>query len=542
MKKEKEYEFWIDEIARKIVEKYPKEKTIHLNGGLSIRGPQHIGRFRTEILIQASVKKIIEEKYKRKVIQYLTLYDMDGQKIKGIKNGFPNDKEKQEKYVGVSLFNIPDPFGCCKNWQEHFWKDFGGHFKDFGLDIKIVKTSEFYKMPETKKIVKWMLENREKVVKLVNKFRSRNPWPEDYIPINPICEKCLSINDTEATGFDLDKYTVDYVCNKCGHKGTTSLENAKLNWRLEWIAIWKVLDIEFEPYGKDHAAAGGSRETCGIFSKELLNREPPYGIWCEWVSLKMKGKNLGQMTASGFVGITPKQWLEIADPEILKYLYIGTRPHTAMTIDLDKIPNYYDDYYKAEKVYFGKEKLSTEREEHNIKRAFELSQVASIKKPKIQLNYEFLSQITQIIKGENKTERAIKLLKKLKILDHDPDKYEKERIEKFLNYTNNWIKEYGSDNFRIEFLETVLGNIISQLSKEQKEALKKFAEYIKEERTDEELVKEMKKITQEINLKPEKFFKAAYLVLFGKPHGPRLVPLIQSLDRDFVVKRFLLES
>ncbi len=540
--KEKEYEFWLDEIARKIIEKFPKEKTIHLNGGLSIRGPQHIGRFRSEILIQDSVKKIIEQKYKRKVIQYLTLYDMDGQKIKGVKKGFPNDKEKQQKYLGVSLFNIPDPFGCCKNWQEHFWKDFGEYFKNFDLDIKIVKTSEFYKMPETKKIVKSILKNRKKVVELVNRFRARSPWPKDYIPVNPICEKCLSINDTDATGFDLEKYTVDYVCNKCGHKGTTSLENAKLNWRLEWIAIWKVLDIEFEPYGKDHAAAGGSRETCGIFSKELLDREPPYGIWCEWVSLKMKGKDLGQMTASGFVGITPKQWLEFAYPEILKYMYIGTRPHTAMTIDLDKISNYYDDYYKAEKVYFNKENLNTKREEHNIKRAFELSQIGSVKKSKIQLNYEFLSQITQIIKGQNKTERTIELLKKLKQLDHDPDRSEREKIEKLLNYTNNWIKEYTSDSFKIEFLETVPDDIINELTKEQKDALGKFAEFLKEDRKEEEVVNEMKKITKEINIRPEKFFNAAYLVLFGKPQGPRLVPLIQSLDKDFVVKRFLLET
>lgn len=543
MKKEKEYEFWLDEIAREIVEKYPKEKVIHLNGGLSIRGPQHIGRFRTEVLIQASVKRIIEKKYKKKVIQYITLYDMDGQKPKGIKKGFPNSKEMQEKYAGVSLFNIPDPYGCHKNWQEHFWEDFGNYLKYFGLDIKFVKTSEFYKIPETKKIVKWILENREKVVKLVNKFRKTNPWPEKFIPINPICKSCLSINDTKATGFDLKKYTVDYECNKCGSKGTTSLENSKLNWRLEWIAIWKVLDIEFEPFGKDHATAGGSRDTCGIFSEELLKREAPYGMWCEWVSIKTKGKDLGQMTASGFVGITPKQWLEIADPEVLKYLYIGTRPHTAMTIDLDKISSYYNDYYKAERVYFGKEKLNTERDEHNVKRAFELSQIGySPKKLSSQFDYDFISQLTQIIKGKDKLERIIQILRRINYLDHEPTKTEKEKIKKMLEQTKNWIENYASEEFKVNILEEVPEDIVNQLSNEQKKALSIFGEFLKIERKDQEIIKEIKKITDKVKIKPNNFFKAAYLILFGNDYGPRLVPLIQSLDRDFVVERFLLEK
>jgi lysyl-tRNA synthetase class 1 len=43
-------------------------------------------------------------------------------------------------------------------------------------------------------------------------------------------------------------------------------------------------------------------------------------------------------------------------------------------------------------------------------------------------------------------------------------------------------------------------------------------------------------------LKPPEVFAAAYKVLIGKERGPRLIPFIQALDKDFVIKRFAMEE
>jgi len=540
-KKEKN-EFWLDTLSEQILEKHTKEKIYHLSCGLSIRGPQHIGRLRGELCIPSSVKKILEQKHKKKAVHYIVIYDMDGMKPNGVTIGFPNDPDKQKKYTGVSLFNIPDPYGCCKNWQEHFWKDFGDYLEDFGFKVEIVKTSEFYKMPETKKVVKYILENREKVVKFINQFRERNPWPEDFIPINPTCNKCLSIMDTTATGFDLKKYTVDYECKRCSDKGTVSLEKSKLNWRLEWPTLWKVLHIEFEPYGKDHASAGSSRETCGRFAKEILGYEPPLGEWNEWVAIKIKGEDKGEMTASGFVGITPKQWLEIAEPEVLKYLYIRTRPHTKMTLDMDKIPDYYDDYNKGERIFYGKEKTD-EREEYNIKKSFELSQIRKIpSKMQFQFAFSFAAQLTQIFPEKKKTESVIEILKKIKQLKGKPTEFEKDRIEKRLELAKTWLEKYASDRFKFKIVDKLDEKIKGELSNEQRAALKDFGKFLEKRRKDDEIINKIKELASAHSMTTTDIFKIAYIVLIGKDHGPRLIPLIQSLDRDFVVKRFKLEK
>lgn len=535
-------EFWLDSLARQLVEKYPNEKIFHLNCGLSVRGPQHIGRLRGELCIPSCIKRILKEKYGKDAVHYITLYDMDGLKPEAAKNGFPNNPEKQKKYVGVSLFNIPDPYSCHKNWQEHFWADFGNYLKDFGFDVKIVKTSEFYKMPETKKVVKWILQNREKVIEVVNRFRERNPWPEDFIPINPICKKCLSINDTKAVGFDLEKYAVDYECKKCGNKGTTSLESAKLQWRLEWIALWKVLHIEFEPFGKDHAVAGGSRETCGIFSSELLNYPSPFGEWNDWVSLKMHGEHLGEMSASEFVGITPKQWLEVAEPEILRYLFVSTRPHAPITIDMDRVFMYYDAFDKAERIYFGKEKVN-EQELHDVKRSFELAQIKKApSKILFQLDYDFASQLTQILPDVNKTEKAVEILKRIGRLKKKLTKDEIERIKKRLELSKKWVEKYAPETYRFELIKKLTDDIKDKLSVKQIKALKKLGEFLEKRRKDKEIWDKIREISEKLSIKPENVFEAAYITLLGKPMGPRLVPLIQTLEKEFVVSRFKLEK
>jgi lysyl-tRNA synthetase class 1 len=536
-------EFWLDKLARQVHERFPNEPVIHLSCGLSIRGPQHVGRMRGELCIPDSVKRVLEERYERRVIHYVVLYDMDPQKLTPLQIAFSEDPEAQQKYAGVSLRNIPDPHGCCASWQDHFWQDFGPYLSQFGFDVQIVRTSEFYQMAKTREVIKQILGRRERVIELVNRFRGERPWPPDYIPIKPICENCLSIEHTDAVSFDLDAYTVDYVCRRCGQRGTTSLVNAKLTWRLEWSALWRVLHIEFEPYGKDHAAAGGSRETCGIFSTQLFDYPPPLGEWNEWVSLKKRGEWLGEMTASGFVGITPRQWLEIGEPEVLRYLYVGTVPHTAITIDLDRIPAYHDDYDRAERVYHGVQQVATAREAHNIRRAFELAQIRPIPTSfPFQLSYTFAAQLAQILPRQARVQKAIQLLRRIGQLTRRPTQLEKEHIERRLALAENWINRYAPDRYKIRLVDKLTNRLLARLTNEQREALRRLGTFLEQKRSENEVWDAIRQIAQDVGIAPERVFEAAYVVLLGRARGPRLVPFILTLDRPFVVRRFKLEG
>src|SRR2546428_599728 len=124
--------------------------------------------------------------------------------------------------------------------------------------------------------------------------------------------RAIRINGTE---------TADYEC-ECGDKGTSKLELGKLNWRLEWPAIWKVLAVDVEPFGKDHAAPGGSRDSCKDIAQSVMQFTPPFGIPYEWVGYGDKGVDKGDMGSSDAIGFGPATWAAVGDPEVLRYRYL----------------------------------------------------------------------------------------------------------------------------------------------------------------------------------------------------------------------------
>jgi len=513
---------WADKAARGLEK---GKQPIHLSSGLSMRGLQHIGRLRGELIVDDVIKKILEKK-KIKSIHYLIQYDHDPQKEKALKI-ILKDPKLVKKYTGMRLNDIPCPKKCCSSWNEHFWKDFGNYLKDFGLKPKLIKTSEIYKKKEFKEIIKKCLTGKEKLRLLVNKYRKRNPYPEGWIPYNPFCKKCKKITDAEPISFDLKKFTIKYKC-KCGHEGESSLTQGKLNWRVEWSALWKVLHIEFEPYGKDHAAAGGSRESCSYIAKEFFGIDPPKGFPYEWVALA-KGEEVGEMTASGFVGISPKEWLEIGEPEVLRYWFIRSKPMKRLVLDLTNIHVLFDEYDEGELVYFGEKKIENETDREHIKRSYELSQI-KMPKRSLVIPYDFATMVSQLMDLES----AIKLFRTTGHIKGKIGKEDKKRIEKRLNSAKNWIEKYAPE-FKIKLIEKP---DISKLNEKQKISLKELSKGLKKKLTEKELYTKFFEIARNNELEPKIFFRGAYLVLLGKPFGPRLAPLILSLGRERVRKIF----
>jgi len=341
---------WLDQLVDRLEERLRDrgKDTLVFNGGLSVSGIQHVGRLRGEVLLVEAVRRELERRGYR-VKQYLTLYTQDP--WKGKDRQVSVFKSGGERFKGWPLSRVPDPYGCHKSWVEHYWSDFGPYLKEFTDGrITIVKTTELYRSG-LKEFMREVLEKRSIVRDIINRYRGRKPYPKDWIPIEPICGRCGRIDSTEAIEV-LDGDRVRYKCRSCGFEGIAGFEESKLNWRIEWTGVWKVLDVDFEPYGKDHATPGGSRDSCVDLSINAFNHRPPEGEWYEWVSIRIGGRE-ADMSSSGFTGITPREWLEIAHPQVLRYIYFSTHPHKRIVIDPVEVPRYYEEYYRAERIYFN---------------------------------------------------------------------------------------------------------------------------------------------------------------------------------------------
>jgi len=528
---------WLDKLVDRLEGELAKRHGIKgelvFNGGLSVSGLQHIGRLRGEVLLVEAVRRELEKRGYR-VRQLLTLYTQDPWKGKRAQREQFADPEEARKYTGWPLFAVPDPKGCHENWVEHYWSDFGPYLGEFTDGrIEVVTTTELYRGPLREFILRDVIPLRDRIREIINKYRGRKPYPPDWVPVEPICEKCGRIDSTRALRVD-PSGVVEYECLHCGHRGARDVSDAKLNWRIEWAGVWKVLSIDFEPYGKDHATPGGSRDSCVDLAVNAFGFEPPLGEWYEWVALRRGGVE-ADMTSSGFVGITPREWLEIAHPEILRFIYFLHHPHRKIVVDLDRIPQYYDQFYRAERVYFGVENVD-EDEKAYLARTYELSfpREPPARLP-AQIPYTHAAILAQIV-GANRREEVLRRLRRTGHLPDDADEYSVRRALEIVEKAGRWAEKYAPERLRVK----ILGEPPESFSTRFPHVFERMARDLEglEDWREETIKEAMVRATEGLSGKERReFYRDFYILFLGKPQGPRAAPLLSLLNRDFVVER-----
>ena len=528
---------WIERVADELLKYWGYKSSYNLNGGLSVSGLQHVGRLRGEIVLNDALAKVLREQgYEAR--HTLVVYTLDAWKGKEAQlKQFENPKEA-EAYRDWPLIRVPDPFGCHENWVEHYWEDFGSYLDRFALDVKVVYTHEVYKSDRMKKfITEVIMKKRSDIIRALNKYRKRNPYPSDWIPFDPICDECGRIGRAKTLSISGEK--VEYSC-ECGHVGETSLGNGKLKWRLEWPSLWWFLEVNFEPYGKDHAMPGGSRDSSIDLANNVFKFKPPYGIMNEWVGYVVRGKDMGDMGSSDFIGFTPKEWLKVADPEVLRYYYLVNNPDRRLVVGLDNVYAYVDRFDRAERVYFGAEEFGgSEEEEEVVKRSYELSFVRDPPKSlPFQLPFLHAVALVQTLPGENLLEEAVQRLKYTKVLTRELSEEELSRLRRRLKQALYWLEHYAPERFKVEIVEEVTPELAEHVEMDVSGLLEALVEKLEAISWREDEIKgAMVSIKRKSKKEEREFFKAMYLALFGKPYGPRIAPYMALMPREEVVKR-----
>lgn len=528
---------WLEELTEKMSNALSEGKIkepIIFNSGLSVSGLQHVGRLRGELLIGSTVSKTLKEKGVE-VKQFLTLYTQDEWKGKPPQLKQFSSQNEALKYKGWPLSNVPDPKDCHESWVDHFWAPFGKNLGEFVNNVETVTTTQLYK-EKMKPYVKKALRKKDEIVKILNKYREET-LPSDWPLYHPICEKCGKIGDKRKVDVFLDDYEVEYTCD-CGYSGRNSMEKGKLAWRIEWAAIWSALNVDFEPYGKDHAAPGGSRDTANEISKKIYNKGPPIGTAYEWVAYKENGKER-VMGSSDFKGFTPETWLELAEAEILNYIYLLRNPMKQITLDLAMVPHYARRFRQGEKIFFNKE-----GGEKRLKEAYRYS--FATKPPQefpFRIPYSHAALFVQTVSPTIELSEIIGRLRSQGILERNLSGQEKELLRTRLKRARNWVNNWAPERYRISLLDAAdLSNFaqeILSLIGEEKQIIEELIHDLKEIKwTSSEIKEKMREIISPLpSNTTRKVFQALYLTFLGKKRGPRIARYFSLLDRELVIKR-----
>jgi len=500
--------------------------------GTSISGSIHIGNSCDVFIANAvgkSLKKLGED------AKTIWIAD-DHDPLRKVPYPLP---ESYEKYLGVPYSQIPCPEGCCDNFVEHFEKPFLETLPTFGIELETYSGFKMYHDGVYNDYIRKSLERTPRIREIFNQYRE-HPLKADWLPYNPICSECGRVNTT--TAYDYQGDTVFYRC-QCGHEGEMDIKSGegKLTWRVEWAARWKIFGVTCEPFGKDHAASGGSYDVSKVISHEIFDYQAPYPVPYEWITLKGDA-----MSKSKGVFFTPGQWLEIGAPETLNYFLFRSKPLKHKDFD-PGMPflDFIDQYDRVERIFYGTEEAASEKEKEKLKKIYEVSQINPADSSAFQASYRFLTVARQIT---DDPEKIFRILERNSQLPEDMEGTEygslpsdaRERLNSRLVHVENWLETYAPGFVKFNVQET-LPDV--QINENQELFLSKVADMLEtSDYNSQELHDEMYKILEKLGLKPQKAFQAIYKVVIGKKQGPRAASFLLSLDKDFVIKRFRREA
>ncbi len=480
--------FWADAIADKIIKERGKKKQYVCASGIGVSGTLHIGNFRDAITAELVVRALKDKGKKVRFIYSWDNYD----RFRKVPANVPKN---YEKYIGMPVSDIPSPFKKRTGYTKYFENKFKEELNEVGIKPGFIDQSEMNKKCKYASLIKISIDKKKEIIKILNKYR-KEPLKEDWYPILIYCEKCkkdstnvVSVND----------YEIKYEC-KCGFRGKFDFRRKgliKLRWRVDWPARWKYEQVLFEPGGIDLSVAGGSYITGKEIAKKIFNYEAPIYQIYEWIKIK------GGKEFSGSAGnaLTINDVLEIYEPEVLRYLFVGTKPKSGFQISFDNdVIKIYDEYDILEDKYYNKTANAQE------KRIYEFSQVKEVAKKKPEKeSFRHLMTLVQIEKAKGKRAEKVK----------------------------NWLEKYAGEDFKFEVQE----KIKIKLDKKQKQALKALKESLAvKDFTEDELYNEFYDICKAVDIDVKEFFQGAYEVIIGKIKGPRLAALILSVGKEKIIK------
>ena len=520
---------WLDKFIEDVLKLGIKEHVVE--SGISISGSIHIGNI-CDLMFADVIRVGLEERgFKAKCIWVADDYDpLDSIPYPVSRSGF-------KRYLGMPYTRVPDPFNCCDSWASHFTNEFLDSLRILNINPLIKSGEAMYKDGTYTPWIRMALREAGRVRRIF-KDVSGAEKSSDWLPYMPICGECGKIGTTRAYAFEGDK--VLYLCDLktsyaqgCGYRGEVDVKDGlgKLTWRVEWAARWAAFNITIEPLGKDHAAAGGSYDTCKYIVKEVFGREPPVPLVFEHVMLN--GRRMSKSRGRIF---TPSQWLEIAPPETLKFFLLKLPPKRHKDFKVSDMPSLVNEYYRAERIYFNVEEAPSSEIRTEYSRSYELSQVKPIPtRLPIQIPYDFMASMTQITPD---IERIIEILRRTGHIQGQLTEEDIALIKDRFIKAKAWLNKYAPQEAKFTLLQDS-STVKLKLNEKQKEALLKVAELLdSREWKPQELNSMLFETSRKLSLNPPDFFKAAYLALIGKESGPWLANFIITLGCSLVAKRF----
>ncbi|MDR2798971.1 MAG: lysine--tRNA ligase [Treponema sp.] len=518
---DKKSEHWADETAMKIIREKGEKALYTCASGITPSGTVHIGNFREIISVDLVVRALRDQGKQVRFIYSWDDYD--------VFRKVPQNMPKQEELKGYLRFPItmaPDPWERDESYARHHEVDVETLLPQVGIYPEYIYQAQRYRASQYASGIRKALEHREALKNILDAFRDEEHKIQgDWWPVSVFCEHC-NRDETEVDAWD-GEWGLRYHCTRCGHRETLDLRRSrgvKLGWRVDWPMRWEYEQVDFEPAGKDHHSQGGSFDTARHVCKEVYNWDAPVSFRYDFIGIKGVP---GKMSSSSGKVITLEDLLQVYTPELVRFLFAGTRPNTEFTIsfDLDVI-KLYEDYDRTERIAWNIEAVKDAGTFQKARRIYELSQVGAL--PRLmpyQIPFRHLCNLIQIADGD--LEKTLATLEGVQ-----PEQVP--ALKARCCCARFWIHTCAPEDFRFKLRSPVEGPV--ELGAAELQALRELRDrviaHIQEFTDDKTCAEAIYKVAEDTGVESKALFRASYQALIGKDQGPRLANFLRSISKE----------
>ena len=519
----KPVQHWADTYAEKIIREKGEKQIYTCASGVTPSGTVHIGNFREIISVDLVVRTLIQMGKKVRFIYSWDDYDV----FRKVPANMPNPQEL-EQYLRKPITFTPDPMGKETSYARRNEVEMEKLLPLVGIDPEYIYQAEQYGKSLYAEGIRTALLNRKLIRNILNEHRTA-PLPAEWWPLSVFCENCKR-DTTRILDWDGD-YALTYTCDSCGNNETVDLRHTpavKLFWRVDWPMRWAYEGVDFEPAGKDHHSEGGSFDTASRIVREVYDYDPPTTFKYDFIGIKGRG---GKISSSAGEVVSLKDVLEIYQPEIVRYMFAGTRPNSEFSIsfDLDVI-KIYEDYDRCERIYYGTEAVSEKRTAKEM-RIYELSQATEpFKEQPTQLPFRHLCNLLQIKSGNIE-----QVFQSLNLKNSGEDL---KRLTCRAECAWNWITRFAPEDFRFSLIKEGSAPLeVSDVERKALHLLRKEIDNRLQDHDEKSLAEAIYSIAEESGMEARELFKLVYRVLIDKEKGPRLAGFLLTIGRESSLKR-----
>lgn len=506
---------WLNKIVNELDKLHPEGEILIESGG-SPSGEYHLGHMRELVICDAILLELRRRGRNARHIYFVD--DLDA--LRKIPVNIPL---AYEKYLGRPLCDVPSP-DPDKSYADYFIDGLKKGCESLGVEVEFVRAHEKYRSGFFTEAIEKSLENLERVKSILETVSSRklgSEWSPIQVNEDGYLKKRRFIN------IDKEVKSLDYE-DKAGSPQSVSYDSGdvKLDWRIDWPARWWLLGVAVEPFGRDHASAGGSYDTGKKIVEEIFGAEAPLPVKYDFINLFGDTK---KMSASKGTGLSASEAAEIIPPEIMRYFILNAPPNKLLHFDpIGGLTRLIDEFAEL---------LAKTDKDEKEKRLIELctqgvtSVISSVPFSHLVASYQSaLKNPDKTLETIARTEHAINV------------KSQRNTILAELKFIDGWLKNWAPEDVKFSILKKINK---SDFSQPEIDYLKSLAEEIEsgpKEPDAEWLHKAIYQFKDQTELEPKQLFSVLYKVLIGKDSGPRAGWFLSTLPKDWLISRLKLEK